>query len=155
MGFSGDNLYLSKSWNSGDLSSENFAGGIIGAIDCDNENAISNCYNTGSVSAPVRAGGILGWDKYEAQLAWCLNTGSVTGAGMCGSLVGEAKKAEDNITQCYYLDNGIGATSTGIQYSGVTALTQEQLTAPATFEGFDFLSVWRLHDGDPHPLLKQ
>lgn len=155
VGFSGDNLYLNKNWNSGDISSENFAGGIIGSINCDNEKPIANCYNIGSISAPIHAGGILGRDEYSAQLAYCYNTGMVTGSGKCGALVGESMNAEENLLQCYYLDNGLGATSTGVSYSGVTALSESQLADPASFEGFDFLNVWKLHDGDPMPLLKQ
>lgn len=155
VGFAGNNTYLGKNWNSGDVSSENFAGGIIGSFYSDDDEAITNCYNTGSISAPIRAGGILGWDEYEAQLVWCYNVGIVTGAEKCGALVGESMKAEENLLQCYYLDNGVGATGTGVQYSGVKALSESQLADPASFEGFDFLNVWKLHDGDTMPLLKQ
>lgn len=155
VGFAGNNTYLSKNWNSGEIYSENFAGGIISSFYSDNAEAISDCYNVGSISALVHAGGILGRDEHSAQLIRCYNTGIVAGAEKCGALVSEAKNAEENLLQCYYLDNGIGATSSGVQYSGVKALSQDQFADPKTFEGFDFLYTWRLRDGDSTPQLKQ
>lgn len=147
-----ERLNCNKCWNSGNISSENFAGGVIGSSEC--SEGISNCYNIGTVSAPVLAGGILGQDLFETKITCCYNTGIVTGGGKCGALAGESLNAEELLVNCYYLSNGIGATAMGTQYSGVKALSAAQLTDRYAFKGFDFLRIWKIRNGDLTPQLK-
>lgn len=52
-------------------------------------------------------------------------------------------------------DNGVSATSSGIQYSGAKALTSEQMVDAGSFEGFDFVEIWKLREGDTMPQMKQ
>ncbi|MGM9636451.1 MAG: hypothetical protein ACI3YK_00530 [Eubacteriales bacterium] len=155
VGYSGSSLYIKNCWNGGEISGEHFVGGIIGFFGTKWTDAISDCYNIGSVSAVQYAGGILGYDYISAGILNCFNTGIISRADHCGAIAATIHDGEEKLKSCYYIDNGVPATSGGINYSGVKVLTAEQMTDPASFEGFDFVETWVLREGDPTPTLKQ
>ncbi len=155
VGYSGYNLYINKCWNGGTISGEHFVGGIIGGTYTKEEDSITNCYNIGSVSAVQYAGGIVGMDFASTGIVCSYNAGIVSGATNCGAIAGTIKNGEENLVSCYYIDNGTGATSAGINYSGVKKLTSAQMADVNSFEGFDFVETWKLREDDTMPLLKQ
>lgn len=155
IGFTGSHTYIKRCWNSGTISGEHFVGGIAGSLNSNNSESISDCYNVGNISAVQYAGGILGKDYYSTGMLNCYNAGMVSGAINCGSIAGTINSGEENLKNCYYLDNGVPATPAGINYSGVKSLTSEQMADVSSFEGYDFVDTWKLRDDDTMPQLKQ
>lgn len=155
VGYTGSNLFLKSCWNGGEVLGEHYAGGIAGFLASKSADAISDCYNIGPVSAVQYAGGILGYDYSSAGIVNCFNTGVISTAQNCGAIAATIHDGEEKLKNCYYIDNGVSATSGGISYSGVKVLTAEQMTDPASFDGFDFVNTWALREGDPTPTLKQ
>lgn len=155
VGGSGYNLYLQKCWNGGIISGEHFVGGIIGSANMSKNDSITDCYNVGSVSAVQYAGGILGKDFSSTGISRSYNAGVISGAANCGAIAGAIINGESNLVSCYYVDNGVGTTSGGINYSGAKPLTTAQMADVNSFEGFDFVDTWKLREDDTMPQLKQ
>ena len=153
VGFTGENLKINRCYNIGDVVGEHFVGGIAGGVSDYSDDSITNSYNMGNVTAVQFAGGLVGKDFYSLGIQNCYNMGSVSGA-TSGSLAGEIKNGEENLVNCYYLDTTAPATSAGINYTGVTEFTSEELGKIETFEGFDFVEIWKLRENDTQPLLK-
>lgn len=154
VGCTGENLKINRCSNSGDVIGEHFVGGIAGRVSDDSDDSITNCYNMGNISAVQFAGGIVGKDVYTLGMQCCYNTGSVSGA-TSGSLAGEMKDGEESFVSCYLLDTTAPATSANINYTGVKTFTAEELSKVETFEGFDFVEIWKLRENDTQPLLKR
>lgn len=152
IGVGAEDFSLENCYNAGKVMGEHYCGGIAGAA-WGTEGSIENCYNTGSIAAVQYAGGIAGHD-YMVEIFYCFNTGSATGGTWCGAIAGTINKAEEYILGCYYLNNGLSATSAGIDYAGTLEITEEELAKQETFVDFDFFNVWRLYPDDTMPTLK-
>lgn len=155
IGRANDGTVVKKCFNVGDVSGEHFGGGIIGRSNSDSNESIVNCYNLGNVTAVQYAGGILGRDFWTAGIMNSYNMGAVSGADKVGAIAGLLVEGEESLSGVYYLENGTPATSAGIAYSGVKALTAEEMANPESFAEYDFIDVWKLREDDTRPELKR
>lgn len=154
VGHAGSTVRVDGCWNGAEVVGEHFVGGIAGRVNDDSKDAITNCYNMGTISAVQYAGGIMGKDVYRMGMKYCYNMG-IIGSGMyCGSLAGGIYDGEESFEDCYYLDSTGPATPSGIDYTGVTPLTIDEMANPESFVGFDFVDVWKLREDNTQPLLK-
>lgn len=81
-------LTIINSYNTGKISSNDNAGGIIGASTYTAGGTIINCYNKGKIHATTNAGGIIG-GKYLGQY-WiynCYNSGEISATNV-GGIIG-------------------------------------------------------------------
>ncbi len=135
----------------------NYAGGIIGFS---SEGSTSNCYNTADVTATGRnvnaygyAGGIVGCVNDSGNISSCYNIGkvkeevSINYKVYAAGIAGMARNS--SITDCYYLDT----SSMGVNWGDdtATACTQKQMQEQATFQGFDFDTVWTMEGSEDYP----
>lgn len=156
--------FVAACWNSGEIYGEAFDpssgnepycfGGITGSLQSriviDSEgidtlypSRIENCYNTGSVSGDESAGGIVGSSSEEGcSIDCCYTVGTVSAQNNGDAIIGFGGGfIGDEITNCYYL------AAEGAQSPYAEALTEAQLMDSASYDGFDFDSVWTM-DGD-------
>ncbi len=155
IGRANDGTVVSRCFNGGDVSGEHFGGGIVGFSNSDSNESIVNSYNLGNITAVQYAGGILGRDFWTAGIKKSYNMGIVSGAINNGAIAGSLVSGEESLSGVYYLDGGTPATSAGIEYSGVKALTAEEMAKPESFEEYDFIEIWKLRDDDVRPELKR
>lgn len=144
--YTGDYVSIIECLNTGVVSGQSYAGGIVGwaaaGILNNGYTTIENCYNTGGIDASEKyAGGICG--AMSSNIYHCYNTGSVyaaeAGAAICGatgaSSLGSAYWA--TIEGCYYL-NGVDKNA--------TQLSKDQFKIKESFEGWNFDTVWTLEN---------
>ncbi len=158
VGYSWEGLRISNCWNGGDITGEHFTGGIAGVINDDTDHSewrnITDSYNLGSISSVQYAGGILGYDNDVASMERCYHMGTINDALYSGALAGFINSGEECILDCYILDGEIGATATGIEYTGVTKVNEEDFGKKKTFTSFDFENVWCMRKGEDYPTLR-
>ncbi|WP_158590463.1 MBG domain-containing protein [Noviherbaspirillum cavernae] len=136
---------INRAWNSGNvITTANSVGGIAG-YNFDGA-AITNVYNTGAISGAQSVGGLVG--ESEGGLRYGYNTGAVTGTSFVGALGGRVQIS--GVPRDSYYDTG----SSGVPSAGGTGLSSSQMMQQASFNGFDFNSVWRIYDGNTRPMLK-
>ena len=85
---------IMNSYNVGNVSSNQYAGGLVGrfdALDDDVALNITNSYNEGDVTAKACAGGLVGEVYAMLTISYCKNTGNVTSNSSAGGLVGMNK----------------------------------------------------------------
>lgn len=175
----GTNAEVSNCYHTGTVTG-NQAGGVVGF---NLMGKVTNCYNTGTVTAADHfgyetihfdAGGVVG-SNADGKVTNCYNTGKVTfeindgdqidnefppGAG---GVVGSGM--DSTINDCYYLDSenaelpGIGVEyeyGELVEETGNTAepKTADEFAEEATFENWDFTSVWRMSTALKRPVLQ-
>ena len=157
---------ISKCYNTGDLivgasvsSSSLRIGGIVGHTN--KPGRLTACYNAGN--APIKGkanyGGIVGeMADQAAVITNCYTVGKITVDGGSGNLFSAFGKASGKavITDCYALDNGdafAGGSTSGITGGGL--LSEAQMKNPASYSGWDFVTVWQAGGGSyPYPTLR-
>ena len=177
---------ISQSVNAGTVSGHSYTGGIVGygwSENCisishssisgtirnklQHSSHIHDCYNTGDIQGSY-SGGIAGgfercrrttagYHQYysaDTSLSCCYNIGIISGSEY-GDIIG--KSTSNNISvvtpsYCYYIE---GNNANATQNKG-TSCSAENMEYPATYEGFDFTSIWTWDDSSsyPYPILK-
>lgn len=153
-------------YNTGDLivgasvSSSNLRiGGIVGHTNKPGQ--LTDCYNAGNATIKGKAnyGGIVGEMAEQAVVITnCYTVGKITVDEGSGNLFAGFGKASGTaaITNCYALDNGdafAGGTTSGITGGGL--LSEAQMKNPASYSGWDFVTVWQAGGGSyPYPTLR-
>lgn len=153
-------------YNTGDLivgasvSSSNLRiGGIVGHTNKPGQ--LTDCYNAGNATIKGKAnyGGIVGEMANQAVVITnCYTVGKITVDGGSGNLFSAFGKASDTavITNCYALDNAdafAGGGTSGITGGGL--LSEAQMKNPASYAGWDFVTVWQAGSGSyPYPTLR-
>lgn len=150
-----NNSNISECVNNGDVEGTRFAGGILAYSNIRNTaggtSAILNCLNTGDVKNESCGAGILG-RQYGMSVKNCYNAGTVVATAGYGAIVG---KAEGQIycetDNAYYLA-GTSSKDIGTSTDLCVKLNVQEITAAAakqqaTFDGFDFDTVWKM-EGD-------
>ena len=143
-------------WNQGYLQNGFNTGGIVGRTYMNNSGfvRISDCLNTGEIRAVDTipfGGGIAA--RAEAYISRCVNTGYVnTGCAIAGSI-----NSEDNINDCYFL-NDMGTSfrwlngSLGPSYTNTDGqITPEAMAKQDTFQELTFDRDWIMAQGYAHP----
>ena len=143
-------------------------GGIIAQSPDGGCTTIQDCYNTGDVSGGADIGGIAGWIRMRDEggvvtIERCYSAGKVSASRSFSGTVAriEAKAADTSISvrNCYSLSSKASAEvncSGGAGTETVTnvkSLTAIQMGQQASFEGFDFDTVWYCAGDGTYPKL--
>ena len=116
-------------------------GGITGRSYYSN-NIISNSMNCGKISGKQFVGGICG--GFSDSISYCISTGEVSGSSDVGGIIGYY---DGSITKCYYLEEA----AVNPTYIRGIAKSEDQLKKRATFEGWDFDTVWTMDGRADYP----
>ena len=175
----GENVEVSNCYHTGTVTG-NWAGGVVGMNEV---GKVTNCYNTGTVTGTdnsdyetihFETGGVVGTNS-GGKVTNCYNTGKVTFEiydgdqidneypPSAGGVVGSS--FDGTIDTCYYLDSeNAELPGIGIEYeegelveeTGNTAepKTAEEFAEEATFENWDFTSVWSMSTALKRPVLQ-
>ncbi len=120
-------------------------GGLVGQ----NWGAISKSYTTGSVTGPyLRTGGFVG--QHLGTINQCYSTGRVLGHSSRKGLVGQQSNSGTVVINSYW-DIETSGLSTS---DGGVGKTTAEMFQKATFIGWDFITVWWLHEGHDYPKLR-
>lgn len=152
--------YINQCYNTGNITGTHSTGGIIGSALRASTNGsdpmILNCYNTGSVSISSGysgCGGIVGDPNRETiTIDNCYNIGSLSGEVYSGTTYrhaivgGDAENAI--VSACFNLPLD------GPYDTGGTPITAEQFAQQATFDGWDFGTIWEMSANLRRPILK-
>lgn len=133
-----------KIWSSGDDSN---VGGIVGwqeegngKVESGHTSLVRNCYNCGSLPSDHDSdtGGIVGYIDYGAVVDHCVNYGKISYGN---ATIGD-HKAGYEYDYLYSLDGS------GKHWpKGVEEFSQSEMGSQATYEDFDFGSVWMMSGG--------
>ncbi|MDX9813020.1 MAG: GLUG motif-containing protein [Bacteroidales bacterium] len=129
-------------------------GGFVGGHYGGKTGDIENCYTTGDVSVTMHDGDSQGtriatggFTGGGSNLTNCYAAGKVTGINT-GGLVGADMDAD--VTSSYYDSEATGQNDTE---NGIPKTTIEMMQQ-ATFEGWDFTSVWTIDEATSYPYLQ-
>ncbi|MGI6143618.1 MAG: GLUG motif-containing protein [bacterium] len=128
-------------------------GGLVGYVE---SGEITNAYSKARVTGVPESydvGGLVGTVGCEygpATIAHCFAAGPVAGDYDVGGLVGYNE--DGDIRACYYDRETTGRSAHDNQW-GIPKTTAE-MKQQATFEGWDFDSVWGIVEGYTYPYLK-
>ena len=130
---------IKNSYNTGEVSGDNYVGGVCG----NNWSTIENSYNTGKVSGTYVVGGVCGnnWSTIENSY----NTGEVSGTGDVGGVCGWNGST---ITSCYYLEGTAGFSDGGV------VLSEYAFGVQGSFSGWDCTDVWKMDITLGRPVLQ-
>ncbi len=138
-------LIILNSYNEGTINSPKTAGGVIAATAAANSsnNATSmviNCYNTGGITGTTYARGISGNDGYGiTRINNVYNYGTITSSTVHG--VSSHSGTALYLDNAYYLTGVTGAPSTATVYGTPVALTSNQISNQANYNGQPFVST--------------
>lgn len=133
-------------------------GGLIGQA---LGGTVTNVYATGAVSSsgsggPAHAGGLIGYLS-NSTVSNSYATGPVSGNSPKGGLVGG--KTSGTVSASYW-DTGSSGQLSSAGGAGVVGKTTAELKQSATFTGWNLDDaggtgkVWRIYEGNSHPLLR-
>lgn len=135
------------SYSTGTVSGTSDVGGLVGT----NWGTITNSYSTGSATGtgvnPSEIGGLVGYNNYLISNSY--STGAVSGATgvtRIGGLLGY-NNYSPGITNSYWNTETSGQATS----AGGTGLTTAQMTAQASFIGWDFPTTWGITAGTTYP----
>ncbi len=151
--FDGD-CRINQCFSSGDITAENYAGGIVGYLTTEDRDSsgdcyISDCYNTGLIKTTGGyVGGIIGeaciFYNVECSLKHCINAGDIAGKNSVGAIAGNVVENYGSYKEydSYYLkgtaESGCGTDSKSYAIS----LSPEQMKYESSFYNFDFENIW-------------
>ena len=118
-------------------------GGLVG-FNFKPGGVIVNCYAAGSVTGNDYVGGLAGGNAYT--ITYCYSTGAVTAAASstnAGGLLGYTSAANGIVTDSYW-NTETSAQSTS---AGGEGKTTDYMKQQATFENWDFTTVWGINAG--------
>ncbi len=121
-------------------------GGLVGR----NDGSISNCYAAGNVTGLDNpAGGLVGWHS-GASIVDCYATGYVSAAGISSQIGGLIGVGGSGVSNSYWNLQTSGQASS---FAGVGKITP-QMYQRVTFVGWDFITIWWLHENRDYPKLR-
>ena len=97
---------VSNCYSSGDVTGDDYIGGLVG----NNSGSVSNCYSSGSVTGDDYIGGLVG-ENYFGDISNSYSSGDVTGDDNVGGLVGVNDYG--SVSNCYSSGNVTGDDSVG------------------------------------------
>ena len=133
---------LSNSYSTGSVKGGGEVGGLVGY----NNGTISDSYSTGSIQGEYDVGGLVGLN--ENIVTNCYSTGLVIGSGEVGGLVGYDWGG--TVSNSYWDTQTSGLTTS----AGGEGKTIEEMRQQATFEGWDFTTVWAIEEDSSYPYLQ-
>ena len=118
-------------------------GGLVGY----NVNAtITNCYSTGSVSGDIHIGGLIG-ANVNSTVTNCYSTGAVSGSSTGGL---NAYNSLGTYNDCFWDTQTSGQATS----AGGTGKTTAQMKQEATFNNWNFSTIWDITEGVTYPWLR-
>lgn len=140
---------ISMCYNTGTIRAlgnpNNGAAGIVGFY---STGTISNCYNTGYITADGNVGGIVEYLS-SGTVSNVYNVGEISGYSSYYVRAIIADAYSGTVKNCYYTNtkiSGIGRmTDTSVR------LTLDDAQQQASYNGFDFNSVWKMCELSDHP----
>ncbi|MFB9754113.1 cadherin-like beta sandwich domain-containing protein [Paenibacillus hodogayensis] len=143
---------VDTSYAEGNVQGSSTVGGLVGSDR--NSGKVSNSYATGQVtSVQASAGGLIGKTQsgtYKNNYA----TGKVTGGSAVGGLVGT--KTSGTFTNSYWnkttsgMNSGVGSGTA----TGITGYTTDTMKLSASYNTWDFSTVWNIVSGTTTPYLR-
>ena len=139
-----ENTTLSQSYVTGSVTGGYYIGGIVGMS---KYNKITNVFNLSDVSGNNYVGGIIGKSTATTTLENSYAAGAVSGqSSTIGGLYGQDKKI--TVTNCYY-DQIASTLTANTDESRLTA----ELRREATYENWDFNTIWDIDEDVTYPYL--
>ncbi len=169
-----ENASVSRSFSTAAVTGENYIGGLTGY---NNRGLISECFATGVTSGTLYSvGGLIGGNRGTLQN--CFATGAAIGTSSTAGLVG--RNDGGSIANCFATGRVTGNASIGglIGYPlagtvaasywdqkttgqpdlmglvGAEGKTHAEMKQQATFDGWNFTSVWGIVEGQSYPYLR-
>ena len=128
------NSDITQCWSSGTLAGGNDSGGLVGKMI---GGSATDCFSVCDVTAGERAGGLIGVLQGNPVVQNCYSAGMVNGDGPgFGGLIGISDS--DQLNSCYWDMQSSGQNSS----AGGTGCTTDQMQNLATYEGWNFGSIW-------------
>lgn len=129
--------------------SAQYAGGLVGI----HWGFLENCYTLGTVTGSGAAGGLAGFVNWNGFIRRCYSAAAVTGDTVAGGLAGEHRFITECVSTGSFWDvqSSGQAVSAGMEAGEPT----EAMTRRATFDGWDFSTVWGIDEGAGYPFLWQ
>ncbi len=134
---------ITNSYAAGEVSG---AGPIVGGLSGSNTGIIQNSYAAAAVTGSNDVGGLAGINR--GTITNCYATGQVPGKSRSGGLVGD--NTNGTVSNSYYDKDTTGRSDTG---KG-TPKTTGEMKQLSTFAGWDFASVWYIHENNSCPRLR-
>lgn len=146
-GLAGDSLndaVITESCAMGSVSASSYIGGLVGT----NDGEITECYSTCSVYGNSDIGGLVGGNS--GLIGDCYAVGAVDGTNRIGGLA--VNSSEEDITNCYWDTETTGQSDS----AGGTGMATAEMKQQATFENWDFLTIWDMNadDNNGYPFLR-
>jgi uncharacterized repeat protein (TIGR02543 family) len=150
------NATVNTSCSTGDVSGSSYVGGLAGTID---GSSIADSYASGSVTGDFTVGGLIGGVLYDTETNQATSTVERVHASgkvqisdpdspSVGGLIG-ANTASIHLVSAYYDKDKTGQSDE--EHSSGTPLTHEQMGQEASFEDWDFDTIWHLDSRDGWP----
>lgn len=141
---------IARSYATGAVRGKENVGGLIGRVEA--AAVVSDTYATGSVTGERRVGGLIG-SAADADVARSYATGAVTGEEAVAALIG-ATSGNVSVSSLRWHTaksghaTGIGGASASVEVLG---LTEDEMTVAASFDGWNFDTVWGINQGKDYP----
>jgi len=150
---------VTNSYSSSEVIGTLGVGGLLGwSVGTISGSAVSQCYSIGKVTGKERIGGLIG-DCACGVVSQCYSTGKVGGDRCVGGLIGYTMGIvgektivpfSDKITDCYW---DVVTSDTANSQGGQGRFTTK-MQSNATYENWDFESVWQIDEGIGYPRLR-
>jgi hypothetical protein len=132
------------------------AGGLVGNF---SSGTATNCYATGAVDAVTAAnGGFVGYYYIiGCAISDCYSVGAVSGATANGGFVGAKGPITTNLHECFWDETTSGQTggiATMEAANKLTGYVTADMYKEATFNGWDFTTVWAIVEDTSYPTLQ-
>ncbi|MBR6428108.1 MAG: peptidoglycan-binding protein [Clostridia bacterium] len=137
----GSGASVRECYNGHDFTSRYRSGGTVGYM---TGGSVKDCFNTGALTCIERAGGVVG-QAVSTSIENVYNVGTVTARRLRGGIVG-SKNSASSVANAYMAE---GCCSGG--NSNGTYLPMASFAQQASYDGFDFSSVWRFYSGNLYP----
>lgn len=139
---------ISKSFATAYVSATNYAGGLVGL----SNGHILDSYATGNVSATQYIGGLVGAQN-SGKVFRSFSTGPVKTGFYSGGLIGYNSYGTNTVVDSYWnKENSHQEISGGMSVGSGSTTTQMQLQA--SYNNWDFASVWDIIQGQSYPYLR-
>lgn len=121
-------LTIEDCYNTGTITANAYAGGMVGLMQKNGGNIVKNCFNTGTIKGTQSgfspAAGFIGRVEETVSIENCYNIGKINSTGSNAFQIVHVKTAGlATVTNCYYLS----ATETGTSSDGANAVNSDAL----------------------------
>ncbi len=154
-----DEEYIEYSYNTGTITCTD-AGYCAGLVGQGNNLKIKNSYNLGTVDATNHSyRGGLAAKAYNGSYSPNIIENSYNAGSIPYSAITGSANSQVQMKNNYWLDTSSGSAGLSGSYSGsinqAVSKTDAELKSQATFNGWDFTTVWAIDEGSSYPYLRE